>query len=252
MHIEGEIKKLPGVSSVVASYEKGSATVEFDEQIISADKIKAAINAIGYTVEKSPNLVMLQEKAGNCCAKGTCSAHASMLPTEENKNLKVISNVAEIQKAFNEQTGKIKFVAILSSTCGWCLQGAESIQKTVLEKVNDKNISVMIIWTNMLKTDDQSSAYKAASLFKDPNIVQFFDAKNKFGDVVARRLNPNGKKAWDIYMFFDKDTQWSTDFPRPFEYAHQLSSTIHSWVDTTKYFCGADLTKRLEEIMNSL
>lgn len=252
LHIEGEVKKLPGVSLVKASYEKGSTTVEFDEQKINADKIIAAINETGYKVEQKPNLVTLQDKAGNCCANGTCKDHIGALPNEENKNLKVISNVTEIQKAFNQQTGKTKFVAILSSTCGWCLQGAESIQKTVLEKVKDKDISVIIIWTNMVKTDDQSSAYKAASLFKDPSIVQYFDAGNKFGDVVAQRLNPQGKKAWDIYMFFDKDTQWSKDFPRPFEYAHQLSSSIHPWVDKTKYFSGNDLTKRLEDITNSL
>jgi len=66
----------------------------------------------------------------------------------------------------------------------------------------------------MLKTDDQSSAFKAASLFRDPSVVQFFDSENSFGDIVARRLNPQGKKAWDIYMFFDKDTLWTKEFPR--------------------------------------
>lgn len=252
LHIESEVKKLPGVSFVKASYENGSTTVEFDEQKIKADKIIAAINETGYKAGQASNKITLQDKAGNCCANGTCKDHVGALPNEENKNLKVISNVAEIQKVFNQQTGKTKFVAILSSTCGWCLQGAESIQKTVLEKVKDKDISVIIIWTNMLKTDDQSSAYKAASLFKDPSIVQFFDSGNKFGDVVAQRLNPQGKKAWDIYMFFDKDTQWSKDFPRPFEYIHQLSSSVHPWVDKTKYFCGSDLTKRLDDITNSL
>lgn len=252
VHIESEVKKLTGVSSVKASYEKGMTTVEFDEKKINADKIIAAINETGYKVEKTANKISLQDKPGNCCANGTCKDHVGTLPTEENKNLKIILSVDEIQKVFNQQTGKTKFVAILSSTCGWCLQGAESIQKTVLEKVKDKNISVIIVWTNMLKTDDKSSAYKAASLFKDPNIVQFFDSGNKFGDVVAQRLNPQGKKAWDIYMFFDKDTQWNKDFPRPFEYAHQLSSSVHPWVDKTKYFCGPELTKRLDEIVTTL
>ena len=252
LHIESEVKKLQGVSFVKASYEKGSTTVEFDEQKIKADKIIAAINETGYKVEQTPNKITLQDKAGNCCANGTCKDHVGAPPTEENKNLKILSSVTEIQKVFNQQTGKTKFVAILSSTCGWCLQGAESIQKTVLEKVKDKDISIIIVWTNMLKTDDQNSAYKAASLFKDPNIVQFFDAENKFGNLVAQRLNPQGKKAWDIYMFFDKDTPWNKDFPRPFEYAHQLSFSVHPWVDRTKYFCGSDLTKRLDDITNSL
>lgn len=168
-----------------------------------------------------------------------------------NKYLKAITGTNEIQKAFNQQTGKTKFIAILSSTCGWCLQGAKSIQKTIVEKMKDKNLSVIIVWTNMLKTD-QNSAYKAASLFKDSSIVQFFDSKKMFGDRVAQRLGPQGKKAWDIYMFFDKDVKWNKNFPRPFEYLHQLSSSAHPLVDKTKYFCGDELTKRLNEIVITL
>jgi len=251
-HIESEVKKLPGISFVKASYEKSSATVEFDEQIVKADKIIATINGTGYKVVKGQKLATLQDQTGNCCANGTCKDHLGMLPTTENKNLKIASSTSEIQKAFNQQSGKAKFVAILSSTCGWCLQGAESVQKAVIEKMKEKDLSVIIIWTNMLKGDSQNSAYKAASLFKDPNIVQFFDSENKFGNVVAQRLNPQGKKAWDIYMFFDKDTKWNSDFPRPFDYAHQLSSSANPWVDKTKYFCGSELTKRLDEITSTL
>jgi hypothetical protein len=174
------------------------------------------------------------------------------VPNEKNENLKIMSSVDDLKIAFNRQDGKVKFVAILSSTCGWCLQGAEAVQKSVIQKMGDKNISVLIVWTNMLKSDDQENAYKAASLFKDPSIVQYFDAENQFGDLVARRLNPNGEKAWDIYMFFDQDDQWTLSFPRPFEYAHQLSTTHHPWADETKYFCGDELTKRLTAITNSL
>lgn len=52
LHIESEVKKLSGVSFVKASYEKGSATIEYDEQKIKTDKIVEAINGTGYKVEK--------------------------------------------------------------------------------------------------------------------------------------------------------------------------------------------------------
>ncbi len=252
LHIEGEVKKLSGVSFVKASYEKKSAVVEFDETKINADKIIAAINGTGYKVEELKGTIAQKDQNGNCCTNGTCKNHLALLPGEENKNITTISNVNEIRKVFNQQKGRTRFVAVLSPTCGWCLQGAGSIQKTVIGKMKDKNISVMIVWTNMLKTDDQRNARKAASLFNDENIAQFFDAENKFGDIIARRLSPQGEKAWDIYLFFDKDTQWNQDFPRPFDYAHQLSPFYHSWVDKTKYFCGDDLTKRLTEITGTL
>lgn len=259
-HIESEVKKLSGVSEVKASYENKSTTVEYDPQKVDETKIIAAINGTGYTVNTKSSLIQEKSKAACCtkgsssCTPGSCSSGMPVVsvPTEKNKNLKVLSNVDELKNAFNGQSNNIRFIAILSSTCGWCLQGAQSVQKAVIEQMANKNISVIIVWTNMLKSDDKENAYKAASLFKSPSVIQYFDAENQFGDMVAKRLNPKGEKAWDIYMYYDKDVKWSSSIPRPFEYAHQLSASIHPWADQTKYFCGSDLTKRLEEITDSL
>ena len=103
----------------------------------------------------------------------------------------------------------------------------------------------------MLQSDGENTAFRPASLFKDKNIVQFFDEGNKFGDVAAKAINPSGEQAWDIYMFFDKEIQWKNTLPRPFEYAHQLGPT-RTWTDQTKYFCDNKLTERLELITTSL
>lgn len=256
-HIESEVVKLSGVSSVKASYANKSTVVEYDPQKVDEAKIIAAINGTGYKVEG--NAVAPQEKMkADCCTKGSCTPETCStmpkvsVPNERSKNLKVLTKIEDLKDAFNNKSGKVRFVAILSSTCGWCLQGAQAVQQTVIERMREKDISVIIVWTNMLKADDKENAFKAASMFKDPSIVQYFDSENKFGDLVARRLNPKGEKAWDIYMFFDKEDQWSNSIPRPFEYAHQLSESIHPWADQTKYFCGKDLTKRLGDITTSL
>jgi mercuric ion transport protein len=255
-HIESEVVKLSGVSSVKASYENKSAIVVYAPEKVNEQQIISAINNTGYKVV---NNIALQEKSkADCCTKGTCTPEtcSSMprvsIPKERSKHLKVLSNINDLKEAFNKKTDKVRFVTILSSTCGWCLQGAQAVQQAVIENMAEKDIEVIIVWTNMLKSDDKENAYKAASMFKDPAIVQYFDAKNEFGDLVARRLNPEGTKAWDIYMFFDKDVKWNENLPRPFDYAHQLSESIHPWVDQTKYFCGSDLTKRLTEITGSL
>ena len=256
-HIESEVIKLSGIFSVKASYSGKSATVEYNPEKIDKENIIAAINSTGYTVEQNVNPMQEKPKADCCtketCTPGTCSSMPEVdVPKEKSKNLRVLTNLDQLKGAFNSQTHKVRFVAILSSTCGWCLQGAQAVQKTVIEKMSDKDISVIIVWTNMLKGDNKESAYYAASMFKDPSIIQFFDPENKFGDMVARKLNPKGEKAWDIYMFYDKDLEWNIGIPRPFDYAHQLSESLHPWADQTKYFCGDDLTMRLSDITTSL
>jgi copper ion binding protein len=256
-HVESEVMKLSGVSAVKASYASKSATIEFNPQKVDQKTIIEAINKTGYKVEKTVSPLQEQAKA-NCCTKKTCTPETCTgmpkvdVPKQKNLNLKVLSNMNDLKEAFNRQTGKVRFVAILSSTCGWCLQGAQAVQKSVIEKMKKKDINVIIVWTNMLKSDDEENAYYAASMFNDESVVQFFDAENKFGDLIARRLNPKGEKAWDIYMFYDKDVEWNSTVPRPFYYVHQLSEEFHPWADQTKYFCGSDLAKRLTDITSAL
>ena len=163
----------------------------------------------------------------------------------------MLKDMSQLRNAFNGQKKSVKFVAILSSTCKWCIQGAESIEQSIIQKMEDKDIGVIIVWTNMLKSDDQVSALYAASLFDGKGVTQFFDGDNKFGDMVAKTINPKGEDAWDIYLFFDGDAQWTQKLPRPFEYVHQLG-TSSEWVDRTKYFCGEKLTQRLNDIAESI
>lgn len=56
-HIESEVIKLSGVSSVKASYSGKSATVEYNPEKVDKEKIVAAINSTGYTVQENVNLI---------------------------------------------------------------------------------------------------------------------------------------------------------------------------------------------------
>ncbi|MBS1544188.1 MAG: mercuric transport protein MerTP [Bacteroidetes bacterium] len=248
VHIESSLKKINGVRAVQASYSQGTTKIEYDPAKVNRDQLVAAINETGYSVGASSTLLDHKES----CTKETCEVPLADLPKHKSANLATLNDLDQLRKAFNDQSKSVKFVAILSSTCKWCIQGAQSIQKSIIEKMNDKNIGVIVVWTNMLKSDDATTAQYSASMFDDKkNVVQFFDVKNLFGDVVARTINSKGEKAWDIYLFFDGTAQWNEKLPRPFEYVHQLGPD-YTWVDRTKYFCGEKLTQRLDEITKSL
>src|SRR5688572_27999394 len=67
-HIESEVSKVSGVSSVEASYQSKSATVEYDPFKVDEAKIIATINSTGY------NASLVQEKPKrDCCTKGSCT-----------------------------------------------------------------------------------------------------------------------------------------------------------------------------------
>ena len=48
--IQGNVSKLEGIKSIIASHEKGNAIVEFYEDKVDTSMIKEAITETGYTV----------------------------------------------------------------------------------------------------------------------------------------------------------------------------------------------------------
>ncbi len=52
MNIDGELEDTPGVIKSDTSYAKEQTVVEFDEGVISPEKILEIIKAIGYEAEK--------------------------------------------------------------------------------------------------------------------------------------------------------------------------------------------------------
>ncbi len=52
MRLEGLEDDLPGVKRVRASYRSQQMEVEFDDGVVSVDQIMAAIQHLGYTVQR--------------------------------------------------------------------------------------------------------------------------------------------------------------------------------------------------------
>ena len=51
MKLEGLEDDLPGVRSVLASYQKQSLIVEYDDSKVSEGEIRVAVEDLGYSVE---------------------------------------------------------------------------------------------------------------------------------------------------------------------------------------------------------
>lgn len=49
--IEGAVKSLEGIESVKTLFNASKARVEFDEELVTRDEIKEAIERVGYQVE---------------------------------------------------------------------------------------------------------------------------------------------------------------------------------------------------------
>ena len=126
---------------------------------------------------------------------------------------------------FNAAHGRPRFIAILSSTCAACVAGAVATRETMLGVPTDDGIDVGIVWVDILPGDDATTALRASALFGESHVAQFHDPGGRVGKLIADRLVKH-PPAWDIYLFFGRDSAWTDTPPRPSQWYHQLGPEI--------------------------
>jgi hypothetical protein len=131
-----------------------------------------------------------------------------------------------------------------------CLDGARAAQESILADFTDADISVSIVWIDMLEGDTQASAERSAQLINDSRVCHFYDSERIVGKAIAQRLGGNGKAAWDIYLFYAPGSEWTENPPMPIEWMHQLLGS--SWADSAHLRRGNDLVAALHNCMAKL
>jgi hypothetical protein len=129
--------------------------------------------------------------------------------------------------------------------------GARAVRKSVIEGFPDADISVSIVWINMLPGDDEEAGKRASQIIHDPRVHHFYDPGRQVGEAVAGELLMKGAgPAWDIYLFYRQGIKWTASPPRPTDWMHQLGGGERA--DPARYRPGKYLVKGLHEAMERL
>lgn len=130
------------------------------------------------------------------------------------------------------------------------MAGARAVHKAILQDFPQADISVSIIWTNMLPLDSPATARLSAEIIHDPRASQFYDPDHLAGKAIAEGMGGKDKIAWDIYLFYAAGAEWGDHPPAPTDWAHQLTGS--AWADSTRHHSGDELLKELHRIMQRL
>ncbi len=108
------------------------------------------------------------------------------------------------------------------------------------------DISVGIVWINMLAGDTQEAARRSAIIVADPRVRHFYDPDRQAGKAIAEVLGWKGHIAWDIYLFYAQDAVWGHLPPEPGTYMHQLRD---GWATQAHFRRGDALVEALQTTM---
>jgi hypothetical protein len=105
-----------------------------------------------------------------------------------------------------------------------CLQGA-SATETLLERIHDPNLRVLLAWEPILPTDWQQPTTAVLARLHNPSVVQFWDHDHLVAREISRELasDPAGPKPhcctsrgnlWDFAGLYPEGALWQTAAPR--------------------------------------
>lgn len=123
---------------------------------------------------------------------------------------------------FNDDASKVRILMLVSPTCGFCLRGAQQIQRTVLASVADSQLAAYVVWVPELGATS-ANVSGASALVPDPRAHHFWDADERLGRAYQDIL-PTPAAAWDVYLLFGKGQRWNAGRPpKPAFWMHQLA-----------------------------
>lgn len=100
----------------------------------------------------------------------------------------------------------------------------------------------------MLAQDSEGAARVSARIIRDPRVRHFYDPEKRAGKAIAESLaGEESKPAWDIYLFYEKGSEWIEDAPAPTDWMHQLTGS--GWADLAHFHTGDELVEELHKAM---
>ncbi len=160
-----------------------------------------------------------------------------------NDDIPELTDFASLQEVFNQDTGHVRMVALLSPSCGYCIKGYRYMRK-ILDEVQDERLKMYVVWEPMLSGDSKKLAARMSRKAKDPRMVyQAWDNERVTGKTWQASMDLPGI-AWDVYFLYGPDTEWGDNGPsQPDYWQHQGAGGQENWLDYEK------LKAKVEEML---
>jgi hypothetical protein len=126
------------------------------------------------------------------------------------------------------------------------------VHENVFNRFPDADISASIVWIPILENDSLEAAAPSVRFLSDKRIQHFYDQDQIVGKKIANSVGWAGNVAWDIYLFYAPNIDWTDLPPKPNHWMHQLTD---DWAKNDHYRTGDDLKNELllsmEKLLNS-
>ncbi len=232
--------------------QTAAKTGAYSTEFVVSSIATGAVATLEFELESTPphRIDRLSARLGENASASGASCGASSVPEDapEIADVQLPSvgeSLAELRDRFNADADKLRFVALLSPTCGGCLRGARAIQQSILDSYPDLDIAVHVVWLPMLGSDNEASAKKSSLMYTDSRVRQYWDGDRSSGwaytndlfsdmgermklaiandEQLKRDVQPRGQgPMWDMYMVYEPGVTWGETTPAPASWVMQM------------------------------
>jgi hypothetical protein len=101
------------------------------------------------------------------------------------------------------------------------------VQDNVIKKIKSDNFVAYAVWEPILKTDDEPSSRKAATLFPDDRVKNYWVRNRDVGKLFQSPIDLTTEPAWDVYLVYEPGIKWNDSSPpEPTFFMHQLGGRL--------------------------
>ena len=113
-----------------------------------------------------------------------------------------------------------------------------------MTNVHGKDIKVYSVWVPILPSDAKFTVGRATKSLDEPRVRHYWDSDG----LLVRDYSPVlglEDKTWDVYLLYDKNTEWGAIPPKPIYWQEQLGISEDTNLDANKL--TAEINKLLSK-----
>ncbi len=109
-----------------------------------------------------------------------------------------------------------------------------------------RDVKVYSVWVPILPSDGEFAVGRATKNLADGRVTHYWDAHGELVKSFAPVLGLGDRPAWDVYLLYDKDTQWTDSPPKPVFWQEQLGISEETQLDVDK------MTAEIDKLLKSV
>lgn len=108
-----------------------------------------------------------------------------------------------------------------------------------------KDVKVYSVWVPVLASDGEFAVGRATKNLPDSRVTHYWDGEGTLVKSFAPVLGLGNRPAWDVYLLYDRNAEWTDTPPKPEFWQEQLGISDETTLD------GDKLTAEIERLLKA-